>query len=110
MADEPTIEEVAAAKARLHELRTKFHARVYDEDRAAIRTLLASHASLEERVKGFEEAARPFARVEFKEENGWDGPDLIELTADDGKLLDRVTVADLRALAAFVNEKETEDA
>ena len=46
MATEPTIEEVAAAKAALSAARGKFGVVSVPED--ALRTLLASHASLEE--------------------------------------------------------------
>lgn len=76
------------------------------------RTLLASRSSLEERVKGFERAAAPFAAVhddyvEYFGDCQNDEDRMLGRIPRDGKpLAPHTTWADLRALAAFVNKKE----
>jgi len=103
MADEPTIEEAIK--------HATFVAEYYDgwvpETTAAIRTLLASHASLEEALAPFAAVGRAMIqslpdddRI-FTIKPAGNGPDVVLYR---GSLR-----AAARTLAAFVNEKERTD-
>lgn len=102
MTNDPTIEEVAAAKAALSAVRGKFGVVSVPED--SLRTLLAYIASLEEGVKEAKRLMKPFAEAaeNLDDTNDFDDDELWEHAAAMG-----LHVRDLRALAAFVNEKET---
>ena len=105
MADDPTIEE---ALRRLEQTKAAFslvggnhHVSVRGDD---LRTLLASHASLEERVKEAPEALRRaediLSRAPFSTASSW--------STANGETHPMTAITTIRrALAAFVNEKET---
>lgn len=95
MADEPTIEE---ALAKLKEIAE--NPDVSAKTRAWARTLLASHASLEERVKPLVAAAQLV--VDQTNDIHENDPPPIKYRAPYGAIANLT-----RALAAFVNEKET---
>lgn len=101
MATEPTIEE---AKAVLRGYLDDYGVRTQRTSvAAALSTLLASHASLEERVEEAKRLMKPFAEAaeNLDDTNDFDDDELWEHAAAMG-----LHVRDLRALAAFVNEKE----
>ena len=109
MATEPTIEEVAAAKERLaHPTRISgdgWHEYLaYDED--DVRTLLASHASLEERRKDWLVLAQQaWGALNFILAFYEPGQNYLDTNAwKQAEARGRRAHA---ALAAFVNEKET---
>lgn len=97
MATEPTIEEAKATLEWIAGTKTGIPHFAVSVSVDHLRTLLASHASLEERVKEAKRLMEPFAQ----QVRGYDKLALEEDTSTICK------VADIRALAAFVNEKGT---